>query len=169
MAVISNSFKEQLYRPIHSEDIGSEPPDTSRFIVPKSCQKSYLRLVAPWIASTFSLALITGYLLFQQRNSPAYLATSLPAFQTDIHDAHPYISYEERVFSGRLAFDEEIGKVYRDIDLSAPQYFGLPSPEIDDAWADLMRGEFVRMTDEEAAPYTPELNKAPHSDDYHFE
>ncbi|KAJ5373401.1 hypothetical protein N7517_005407 [Penicillium concentricum] len=168
MAVI-NSLKEQLYQPIHSEDTESEPPDTSRLIVPKICQKSHLRLVAPWIASTFSLALITGYLLFQQYNSSTYLATSLSAFRTDLHDAHPYISYEERVFSGKLAFDEEIGKVYRDIDLSAPQYFGLPSPEIDDAWADLMRGEFVRMTDEEAAPYTPGLNKAPHSDYYHFE
>lgn len=139
MAVIDFS-KEQLYRPIHSEDKESESSNRSSFLVPRICQKSHLRLVAPWIASTFSLALITGYLLFQQHNSSACLATSLSAFPTDLRDAHPYISYEERVFSGKLAFNAEIGKVYRDIDLSKPQYFGLPSPEIDDAWADLMRG-----------------------------
>jgi hypothetical protein len=30
-------------------------------------------------------------------------------------------------------------------------------------------GEFIRLWDEEAAPYTPELNKDPLSDYYHFE
>jgi hypothetical protein len=30
-------------------------------------------------------------------------------------------------------------------------------------------GEFVRLTDEEAAPYTPKLNKDPLSNHYHFE
>lgn len=134
--------KEQRYRPIHSEDTDSESPNRSRLIEPTICQKSHLYLIAPWIASTLSLALITGYLLFQQQTDfcSAYLATSPLAFRTDFRDAHPYIAYEERVFSGKLAFNEEIGKVYRDIDSSEPQYFGPPSPDIDDAWADLMRG-----------------------------
>ncbi|KAJ5166341.1 uncharacterized protein N7482_005122 [Penicillium canariense] len=170
--------KKQSYRPIHSEDTDSESSDTSRFIEPESCQKSHLRLIAPWIASTLFLSLITGYLLFQQ---PRSCSACPSAFRTDLRDAHAYIFYEERVFSGKLGFNEELGKVYRDIDRSEPQYVGPPSPEIDGAWADLLRdghmdlqnggtqGEFVRMTDEEAAPYTPELNKAPSSDYYHFE
>lgn len=44
------------------------------------------------------------------------------------------------MLSGKPTFDEAIGKVYRDVDLSMPQYSGLPSPEIDDAWAELTRG-----------------------------
>jgi hypothetical protein len=139
MAVIDPS-KEHLYGPIHSEDTDSESRKLSRDFEPKICQKSHLYLIAPWIASTLSLALITAHLLFQQGNDSCYLFTSPSAFRTDLRDAHPYIAYEERVFSGKLAFNKEIGKVYRDVNPSEPQYFGLPSPEIDNAWADLLRG-----------------------------
>lgn len=137
-----NNFSiKQVYRPIHSEDVDSESFETSKYNESMTCQKSHLCLIAPWIASTFCLCLITGYLLFQQANScSAYLVPFPSAFRTDIRDAYPHISYEERVFSGKLAFSEELGKVYRDIDPSEPQYFGPPSPGIDSAWADLMRG-----------------------------
>jgi hypothetical protein len=140
---ISDPFKEQPYQPVNGHDTDSEAPNLSEFTEPRICQKSHLRLVAPWIASTFSLALITGYLLFQQHINTwsACQAASPSAFRTDLRDAHPYISYEERVFTGKFAFNQETGKVYRDIDPSQPQYFGPPSPEIDDAWADMMRGK----------------------------
>lgn len=135
-------FKEQPYQPVHCHDTDTESSTPVNFTEPTICQKSHLRLVAPWIASTVSLALITGYLLLQQHvNSwSACPATSPGAFSTDLRDAHPYISYEERVFTGGFAYDEEIGKVYRGIDPSQPQYFGPPSPEIDDAWNNMMRG-----------------------------
>jgi hypothetical protein len=140
MAIL-DSFKEQLYRPVHGEDTDSTS-HVSEFIEPRTYQKSYLHLVAPWIASTISLVLVSGYLLFQQHGSAssACLASFSPAFRTDLRDSHPYIIQEERAFTGGLLFNETLGMVYRDIDPSQPQYFGLPTPDIDHAWDDLLRG-----------------------------
>lgn len=141
MAIINPFKEEQHYRPVHVHDTDTESPAASEFIGPRICQKSYLRLITPWVASTISLALITAYLLFQQHTNAS---VSSLGFRTDLRDARPYISYEERVFTGKLAFNQEIGKVYRHVDPSQPQYFGTPSHEIDAAWADLMRGKFNR-------------------------
>lgn len=47
------------------------------------------------------------------------------------------------MFYGELSFGETTSKVYQNIDLSMPQYFGLSSPEIDYARADLMRGSSI--------------------------
>jgi hypothetical protein len=139
---VTDICKEQPYRLVHNEDIESESPDASGFIKSNTYQKSHFRLVGPWIFSTVSLAFISIYLLFQQQTNSwsECLASGSPAFQTDLHDAHPYISYEERVFSGRLWYREDTGMIYRDIDPSEPQYFGPPNPGIDAAWADLLRG-----------------------------
>lgn len=139
---VSESFKEQLYLPVHGEVTDSEFPEGTPFIESKPCQRSHFRIVCPWILSTVSLAVITTYLLLQHRADhwhQCFVATS-PAFRTDLHDSHPHVFYEERVFSGRLWYDDNTDTVFRDIDPSEPQYFGLPTPEIDAAWADLLRG-----------------------------
>jgi hypothetical protein len=141
MAII-DPFKEQSYQPIHSEDSDPESPSSLGLIKPRSRHGSYLRVVWPWIVSTATFAVISGYLLFQQVNgwSDCVASALLPAFRTDFKDSNPYISYEERVYTGRFWYNQTVGKVYRDIDPSEPQYFGLPSPEIDAAWEDLLRG-----------------------------
>ncbi|KAJ5582717.1 hypothetical protein N7535_001337 [Penicillium sp. DV-2018c] len=169
MAIL-DTFKEQLYRSVPAEDTDLTSHVSSEVLEPRTDQKSHLHFVAPWIASTISLALVSGYLLFQQASTRSIcLASSSPAFRTDLPDSHPYIVQEERVFTGGLLFNETLGMVYRDIDPSQPQYFGPPNPDIDRAWDDLLRGEFVRLTEEEAAPYTPKLNRDPLSNHYHFE
>lgn len=139
---VFDSYKDQIYHPVQGEATASESSEETPFLESKTCQKSHLHLVCPWIISTVSLAFITAYLLFQQRTDhwhQCFAATS-PAFQTDLHDAHPHIFYEERIFTGKLWFDEQTDTAYRDIDPSQTQYFGPPSPEIDAAWADLLRG-----------------------------
>lgn len=137
-----DSSKEQLYQPIHNEDLDPVSHVSPASIQPKQCQKSHLCLVAPWIASTISLALILGYIIIQQQvNGSSGCQAASPAFRTDTHDAHPYIFQEERVFTGALSFNETSGQVYRDIDLSQAQYFGSPNHEIDHAWDDLLRGK----------------------------
>ena len=47
--------------------------------------------------------------------------------------------------------------VERQVDPNEPAYFGPPSPAIDAAWKDLLRGEFFVMTAAEAAPFEPDL------------
>ncbi|KAJ5219964.1 hypothetical protein N7468_009168 [Penicillium chermesinum] len=98
-----------------------------------------------------------------------FIGVGGPAYRTDLEDSHPHIVLEERTFSGKLWFDRETKTVYREIDPAEPQYFGPPGPEIDRAWGDLLRGEFVRLTPEEAAPYLPDLTVEPASGHYHFE
>ncbi|KAJ5766228.1 uncharacterized protein N7511_003844 [Penicillium nucicola] len=167
---ITDPFKEQIYQPVYSDDSDPESPSSSGFVGSQSHPKSYIRLVSPWIASTITFAVISGYLLFQQHvNGRLACVASSPAFQTDVKDSHPYISYEERVYTGRFWYNETIGQIYRDIDPSEPQYFGLPSPEMDAAWDDLLRGEFVDMTEAEAEPYDQDLNTDPKYHNYHFE
>lgn len=61
-------------------------------------------------------------------------------FSTDIADARPAVFYEERNFTGAWKFNSTTLQPYRDIDLSETQYFGFPSPALDDAWDDLLRG-----------------------------
>ncbi|KAJ5946976.1 hypothetical protein N7454_003815 [Penicillium verhagenii] len=134
MGVFGSSMK-QIYGPVHGDDTDAELYHSLRATESQTCRKSHARLIAPWIASTLCLSLVTGYLIFQQT-----YAYSSAAFPTDLRDAHPYIMYEERVFSGKLAFSKENGKVYRDVDRSLPQYFGPPSADIDNAWADILRG-----------------------------
>jgi hypothetical protein len=147
MMPVSESFKEQFYLPVHGEVTDSELPEGTPFIESKSCQRSHFRIVGPWILSTVSLAVITAYLLLQQRVDHWHqcFAAKSPAFRTDLGDSHPHVFYEERVFSGRLWYDDNTDTVIRDIDPSEPQYFGLPTPEIDAAWADLLRGNSCHL------------------------
>lgn len=85
-----------------------------------------------------------------------------------MQDARGAIEYEQRVFTGALVYDPETKRALRKKD-GEREYFGVPSKEIDDAWDELLHGEFPVMTDEEAAPYEPELKRIPMTDEFHFE
>ncbi|KAL2823021.1 hypothetical protein BJX63DRAFT_426843 [Aspergillus granulosus] len=113
------------------------------------------RHVCPWVCAVGCVALLSTYLLFSR------LSAKSSAYPTDLPDAHPYVLYEERVFIGRFNYNESTGLIYKEVDPTSTQYFGNPSPQIDAAWDDLLRGEFVEMTEKEAAPYTPELQRTP--------
>ncbi|CAK4034791.1 Hypothetical predicted protein [Lecanosticta acicola] len=87
---------------------------------------------------------------------------------TDTTDAHKAIEYESRTFTGALVYDPEKKVAFRKPD-GEREYFGPPSKEIDDAWHELLHGEFPVMTDEEAAPFRPDLTTIPSTGRYHFE
>lgn len=90
------------------------------------------------------------------------------AFPTDMKDARRAIQYETRVYTGALIFDEKNKKMVRVKDPGTIEYFGPPSQAVDDAWHDLLRGQFPVMTNEEARPYQPNLTKL-ETGYYHFE
>ncbi|KAF7187155.1 Cyclochlorotine biosynthesis protein R, partial [Pseudocercospora fuligena] len=87
---------------------------------------------------------------------------------TDMADAWPAIEYEERTFTGALVYDPTRKRVVRKSD-SDTDYFGPPSKELDDRWDDLLRNEFPIMTEDEAAPFIPELVRVPKTNQFHFE
>ena len=90
------------------------------------------QLVIPWALSA-TLALFSGYLLLHQ---PA----THGAYQTDFADVRPFVAYEERTFTGKFYYNDETQMIEREVDPTKPQYAGPPSPEIDAAWAELLRG-----------------------------
>lgn len=67
-------------------------------------------------------------------------------YKTDFPDVQPYVSYEERVFTGKFYYNEETQMIEREVDPTKPQYAGPPSPEIDAAWAELLRGIYSYFT-----------------------
>ncbi|KAG4444146.1 hypothetical protein IFR05_000375 [Cadophora sp. M221] len=54
------------------------------------------------------------------------------------------------IFDDNLRYNSTTHEFCRDLDPQQPQYFGLPSPEIDSAWVELLHGEFLGISDEEA-------------------
>lgn len=143
MAISFARINRYRYHQVHDDSNASshlqpsEPIDSQRFVRLKDYLNSHPQPVFPWMLSTIFLILFSAYLLSHQygcRPSEKY------AYKTDLADVRPFISYEERVFSGKLWYNEETGFLYRDIDAAQPQYFGEPSPEIDAAWSDLLRG-----------------------------
>ncbi|KAI1119893.1 hypothetical protein F5Y10DRAFT_259444 [Nemania abortiva] len=68
-------------------------------------------------------------------------------FDTDLEPAWHAIRLHKVKFTGDLKIDKN-GTVYRDI--VGTQYVGMPTPEMDDAWVDIIRGGGVDLVGEEA-------------------
>jgi hypothetical protein len=97
----------------------------------------------PWscrvIALLFSntiLVILSVVLLYERVN---LLAPDL-VFSTDFAPSRTAIHYEQQRFSGSLNYNTTTGELFREVNLSQAQYFGRPSPEIDSAWRDLLKG-----------------------------
>ena len=94
---------------------------------------------------------------------------SYGAFPTDMKDARKAIEYEVREYTGALVFDSEKGRMMRVREPGAVEYFGPPSEEVNQRWHNLLHGQFPAMTEEEAAPFLPNLTRLPETNRYHFE
>jgi len=70
-------------------------------------------------------------------------------FDTDLDIARAAIETHQVKFSGGLAFMPN-GTMFRDIKPGEPIYFGVPSPEIDQAWGDLLYSSGLDLEGEEA-------------------
>lgn len=93
-----------------------------------------------WMLSTFALALLScllsaGILMLLQSTHPL-------AFPTDISDAHNAVQYEQTRYTGSLTLDTKLRRVIRVKDGDI-EYFGSPSPGLDRAWGELLKGDYV--------------------------
>ncbi|GMG34670.1 unnamed protein product [Aspergillus oryzae] len=127
MPIFLKRMKEYTYEKLNN----NEPPKPSKTTF-------NWQTGIPWILSGI-LALLSGYLLFRQPVTPG-------VYKTDFPDVQPYVSYEERVFTGKFYYNEETQMIEREVDPTKPQYAGPPSPEIDAAWAELLRGIYSYFT-----------------------
>ncbi|KAL4995600.1 hypothetical protein BDV10DRAFT_187925 [Aspergillus recurvatus] len=71
--------------------------------------------------------------------------------QNGVKPAVESIKLEKTTFTSPLRYNTTSNELYRDFDPSLPQYIGVPSPELDAAWESLLRGQFLLLSDEEAA------------------
>ncbi|KAJ4147635.1 hypothetical protein LMH87_002147 [Akanthomyces muscarius] len=79
-------------------------------------------------------------------------------FDTELEPIWGVISLEKIRFTGDLKVDPN-GTVYREV--VGRQYVGPPSPEIDDAWVDIIRGGGVDLVGVEAESVTHKTYRKP--------
>ncbi|KAL6706994.1 hypothetical protein ACN47E_004944 [Coniothyrium glycines] len=89
-------------------------------------------------------------------------------FATDFEDARGVIELEERNFTGWISYNATEKDVYRVWDPNEPQYFGSPSEQMDAAWDELLYGQYVAMTEEEASRY-PGIVTSGTTGNYHMQ
>ncbi|KAI8631859.1 hypothetical protein F5Y19DRAFT_472743 [Xylariaceae sp. FL1651] len=146
-----------------------DPEETKAFINDKGedCPRCHThktsarrwRSLLPW-ALVLLTTMMYGYVLLFGKRRPG-------PFPTNLKDAHQAISYEQRVFTGRLAWDEEKQAIYRILPPDEPLYFGEPNDDIDAAWEDISRVKFLYMNEEELAEFmAPDLKQYKDSNYY---
>ncbi|OJJ42268.1 hypothetical protein ASPZODRAFT_137405 [Penicilliopsis zonata CBS 506.65] len=101
----------------------------------------------PWILSTLFFALLSALLFFRLPSSP--YGSYEKGFSTDLKSIRSSIELQEVQFTGGLELDEN-GRLISVTDPGAPKYAGPPSPEIDDAWNELMLALDLDLSEDEA-------------------
>ncbi|KAF2993510.1 hypothetical protein E8E13_001099 [Curvularia kusanoi] len=120
--------------------------------------EGYARRSRRWIVLSGLLAILNiVQLLYPLMLSSFDFGRSEDAFSkgfaTDFEDARQVVHLEQRNFTGWISYNATEDDVYRVMDPNEPQYFGPPSKDMDAAWDDLLYGQYVAMTREEAARY----------------
>lgn len=91
-----------------------------------------------WVAFTCVNLMIASVSFFSYLQ--ARTAFRGPFWDTDMLDARGAIQYEERKYTGALAYDYDKKEMIREAD-GKLEFFGPPSPEVDAAWHSLLRGK----------------------------
>ncbi|KAL7917364.1 hypothetical protein ACQKWADRAFT_306946 [Trichoderma austrokoningii] len=96
-----------------------------------------------WFLSLLLVAWITSKLY----QTPQYSYET--GFDTDLDPIRPFLAIKKVKFTGGLKFSEN-GTTYRDVDPNQTQFVGEPSPQLDNAWKSLIRGQGVDLRGDEA-------------------
>lgn len=132
-------------------------------------RQSRAGVVVPWILSLL-FAVISIILYFQPRATVTCPSQSSfdEGFSTDFQDAKPAVSLEERIFDGSLYFNESSQLVEMETNPNLPQFVGPPSPEIDLAWHNLLRGRIFTISEQDASAF-PGLTTVSNTGKYFME
>ncbi|KAE8444808.1 hypothetical protein EG329_014268, partial [Mollisiaceae sp. DMI_Dod_QoI] len=90
--------------------------------------------------------------LFPSKHELSQYATTT-ALPTDFNALHTLLASPPKhtIFDDELTYSLNSDAFSRRLNLSLPQYFGVPSAEIDGAWQTLLAGEFLGVSEEEVA------------------
>lgn len=104
---------------------------------------SWYRRLAILLSATCILLGLSVLYLYHQISECSLDEGFAKGMSTELPAAKAAIQLTKHRFTGGLYFDEN-GRVYRHMFKGQPQYVGIPSPAIDDAWAQLIPGECNR-------------------------
>ncbi|RDW72831.1 hypothetical protein BP6252_06738 [Coleophoma cylindrospora] len=103
----------------------------------------------PWVL-VVALSLLSIYLYRTASDRPGFNN----GWETDFGPAKSALRIKQVRFTGSPGFTEN-GTFY--VPNSGPvQYVGLPTPEIDEAWHELTKNRYIKITEEEAKNTWPE-------------
>ncbi|KAH8589388.1 hypothetical protein B0O99DRAFT_337811 [Bisporella sp. PMI_857] len=71
-------------------------------------------------------------------------------YLTDWGPAKAAIEIQQVTYTSAFRYNETSQRYYREFDPNLPQYVGVPSPKIDDAWEELLKGQYVVLNETEA-------------------
>lgn len=60
------------------------------------------------------------------------------------------IELQEVTYTSKFTYNATDDSYYREFDPAMPQYVGAPTPEIDEAWEDLLAGQYIAFSESEA-------------------
>ncbi|KAI0905868.1 hypothetical protein F4823DRAFT_609400 [Ustulina deusta] len=107
----------------------------------------WLILALLWPLSIILTVVTTVFIMLKmQAHDP--LGTLASGYSTDFRPARIAASSVQRIFTGSPRFDKERGE-YIPPDSPSLEYIG-SSPEVDKAWAELVKNRYFLLTDEEA-------------------
>ncbi|KAK6592618.1 hypothetical protein H4I96_11849 [Botrytis cinerea] len=151
MSFIKVFWADKTAKYISVED-GSETEDQPTV---RSSHSSKVSVSRPFYFASLSLFAIFPILiiaLFVQhgRLAHAYINDGfLKGFTTELDPIKNVLSEETVRFTGGLHFHKN-GTLYRETIEGEPQYVGEPSPEIDSAWNQLLKGQYMNLVGDEA-------------------
>ncbi|EED18587.1 conserved hypothetical protein [Talaromyces stipitatus ATCC 10500] len=106
-----------------------------------------------WAVTTLILTLIMvaeNVYLLRTLESSKRNSTYETGFDTELEEMKPSIKLHQKRYTGAIR-DLPNGTLYMAFNSSEPRYVGPPSPEIDDAWQNLLKGRYIHFTNDETA------------------
>ena len=108
--------------------------------------------------TTFIFALLSLFLSQTANPGPLCIASASPSnptifqngYDTEWDPPKAAIDIQKVTYTSAFRYNATDGTYYREFDPNTPQYVGNPSPEIDRAWMDLLAGQYLVLSEEEA-------------------
>lgn len=184
MAALGSSLREKLFsyqRIVESpnDDETLELADVLGSRKQKSGRSQIWLLISIALNAFLAIAVIVLYGKYQSLLTASAVSPTgsyETGFATDFEPVKAALRTVPGPNHGALSYNETTKLIDHHHTPGAPRYFGVPSPEIDAAWHDLVQGEFFSLTEEEARPYIEhdlatggKLIRMPQSGEYHME
>ncbi|TGO16132.1 hypothetical protein BPAE_0517g00030 [Botrytis paeoniae] len=129
---------------------------SSKVSISRSFYFASLSLFAVFPILIIALFVLHGRLADAQINNGF-----LKGFTTELDPIKSVISEQTVRFTGGLHYHKN-GTLYRETIEGEPQYVGNPSPEIDAAWNQLLKGQYMNLVGDEASSMTDRTWKDDH-------